>query len=375
MHSPADTTLPCHIFIIYLCFVQTMQFNVPYIPDSAYTTFLAGLGDMLHSVHYSLSHPLLNDGRVRMATMPAAVLTEQLSRLAVPQKYLLANGRFHQSDNYLRSEQLAPLIEDLNRLVEAGCLTGIVFSDSYLLLALAEQAPRLVANIQAVPSINFVIDAVDKVGAVLALVEAIGFRLPEKLPLDRALNRQPKKLARLVAHIRKRWPRLKIELLANEGCLPQCPFRATHEALIAAANSGFSVDTLAINQRRGCVQLLERQPHRILSSPFIRPEDVAHFHGVVDIIKICGRSLGRGFLLQAVQSYATGESPKNLLSLLDAANWMANRWELPSKTIPEDFYEQLTGCAGECSSCHYCEKLFSRTVKPLPFRLKDLREQ
>lgn len=351
-----------------------MQFNVPYIPDDEYTTFLTGLGDTLHSVHFSLYNPLLNDGRVRMGAVDAEYLAGQLVRLQAPRKYVLANGRFHLPDQYLRQDRLELLAGQLLVLEEAGALDGIVFSDAYLLLALAKQSPQLVARLEAIPSINFVIDSIEKTITLLRLTEQCGLLPPDKLPLDRELNRQPGRLKHLVSQIRTRFPAVKIELLANEGCLAHCPFRATHEALIAAVNNGTTIDTLQINRQLGCVHSLMHEPYRVLSSPVILPEDVHRYDGVADIIKICGRSLGKEFLMRTIQSYMTRVSPENFLSLLDAAHWMAQHWQLDVKKMPEDVYQRLIGgCSGDCRNCTVCRELFTGVATELPLQLKDLR--
>lgn len=350
-----------------------MRYNVPFIPDRGYTSFLAGLGKSLHSVHFSLYSSLLNDGRVRMGGIDLNLLIEQLSLLQGPRKYLLANGRFHMPDQYLGQDSLSDLVKQMSLLQEAGQMDGIVFSDAYILMALAKQAPQMVSRLEAVPSINFILDNIEKIASLLQMLETSGFQTPAKLALDRELNRQPEKLKNLTATIRERFHNIKIELLANEGCLSNCPFRATHEALIAAANNGMAIDTLQINQQLGCVQSLHDAPQRILASPFIRPEDVQHYQSQIDIIKICGRSLGPDFLINTVKSYIEEVSPNNLLSLLDAVHWMSKSRKIDPNNLPDDFYQLLTSCNGDCKSCKVCRKLFSRAATELPLQLEDFR--
>lgn len=345
-----------------------LTLNVPFLPDADYVDFLVDLGPRLHAVHFSLFDAALGDARVRLHEVPPQTLIDLLGRLPGPKKYLLANGRFHHSDTY-QGGGLSRLIERLKALYDAGGLDGLIFADSYLLTALGGAAPELAAALEAVPSVNFIIDGIEKAAVLLELVDACGFRPPGKLPLDRSLNRRPEALSSLSKEIHRRWPEIRIELLANEGCLDHCPFRSTHEALIAATNSGMRVDTHRLNRDLACLRILSRNPHRILSSPFIRPEDLASYTDFADLVKVCGRTLGSGFLKRTVGAYARSHYAGNLFDLLDASHWMAERWELSNAELPADFLTTLTACPRRCEACDTCPGLFERHARLKPLQL------
>ena len=209
------------------------------------------------------------------------------------------------------------------------------------------------------------------------LIVASGFRLPGKITVDRDLNRHPAELATLALAIRRRWPMVKIELLANEGCLIHCPFRSTHEALIAATNnaahSNGHFDTQRFNRDLACQRQLTQFPQRILASPFIRPEDVCRYEASADLIKVCGRTLGTVFLQRTVQAYAQCQYPGNLLDLLDAAHWMADHWDIANGDIPEDFLDVLSTCEQDCVACDFCRKHFKHHVRAKQLQLQDWR--
>lgn len=351
-----------------------MLLNVPFIPETAYVRFLNSIGRHLHSIHFSLEDPALCDARIRVRTLDEETLVNLLKGVVGPRKYLLANGRFHSPQGYAAAGGLTTLFRRMERLQAQGVLDGIVFSDAYLLIALSDAAPDLAARIEAVPSVNFMIDSVQKLEAVLEMIENSRFRPPGKITLDRLLNRRPAALSDLAAVIRRRSPDIRIELLANEGCLNHCPFRSTHDALIAGANAGLGVDTLRLNRDLGCMRLLLDAPHRILSSPFIRPEDQARYEGIADIIKICGRTLGSAFLTRTVGAYAAGGYKGNFLALLDAANWMAEKWEIFNEDLPENYFDLLSACDQLCKDCTTCRDLFRRCARPRPLLIRDLRD-
>ena len=347
-----------------------MLLNAPFIPDPQYAAFLSGLGQQIFAVHFSLYNPQLGDARIRLQTVDIQALARLLQTLPGPKKYLLANGRFHPTQSYDQAGVHA-LRQPLEMLLAAGVADGLIFSDPYLLMALSDAAPDLAGSLEAVPSVNFAIDSLQKLAAVLDLIRQSRFRMPQKICLDRGLNRRPQALAELVAAARPRWPETKFEVLVNEGCLPHCPFRPTHEALIASTNSGFGIDSLRLNRDLGCMRMLSESPYRIFASPFIRPEDMSRCDGAVDIFKISGRTLGRPFLMQTVGAYSAQRYDGNLLDLLDASHWMAAKWEIPNPQLPEDLFERLTGCGQLRRDCTYCRDLFQRLARPRPLVLPD----
>jgi len=342
-----------------------LPLNVPFLPDAPYARFLKNLGPHIHAVHFALYDPSLCDARVRLRRFSPLDLAVHLKSLPGPKKYLLANGRFQPVDLYRGERDMRRIIEGLDQLSGADVLHGLIFADSYLLTALADAAPGLAARLEAVPSINFGIDNVGKMESLLEMISACGFQAPGKITLDRSLNRRPGRLKVISREIRRRWPEIKIELLANEGCLSYCPYRSTHEALIAAANVGMGVDTYRLNRDLACIRVLEREPQRIFASPFIRPEDTGRYDESADIIKVCGRTLGAGFLKRLVGAYAAGVFRGNLLDLLDAAHWMSGRWEIANNMLPGDFADVLSTAQRLDEDCRV---LWQRYARPKPWR-------
>lgn len=352
-----------------------LPFNVPFLADDDYVHFLMENEARLQSVHFSLYDSLLQDARIQLEECSLDRLKASLCQLKKPKKYVLANGRFHPDTVYGRGQELQGLIKKLDALASAGQFDGIIFADSYMVTALGDAAPSLTAAIEAIPSVNFQIDNTDKLSALLELIRNTGFRTPGKITLDRCLSRRPEELFELKQKLASRWPGIAVELLANEGCLPHCPFRATHEALISLANCrAEGLDTRTINDDLACVRQLTDAPYRILSSPFIRPEDMVSYHDKTDVIKICGRTLGPDFLKKTISAYLTGSYHGNLLELLDASHWMADFWNLPNQSLPGNFLEKIISCKLDCLTCSYCKVLFERLSETKPLQLVDRRE-
>lgn len=336
-----------------------MKLEAPFLPDAGYTARLAELGDRLDSVHFALPGSAALDARQQPAPDERATL-DALQDLRGPDVFLLLNGRMLPPQRYLDTEAMAALAARLERLVDEIGLRGIVIADFHLLNALSGTAPDTCSRLEAVPSVNTMIDAPAKARAVLDVIAASAFRPPSRVVLDRSLNRNRDGLARTADAVRKRFPGSAIVLLANEGCLPHCPYKAAHDAHISLVSQRLCADrTFEANRRYACLSDFFERPERILASPFIRPEDAEWYQDHADVLKICGRTRGAGFLTRAVEAYEAGRWNGNLLDLLDAVGDAADRLWLDNAALPDDFPTLMSGCELDCPGCGRCASLLA----------------
>ena len=351
-----------------------MKFDIPYIPDRDYADFINCHRDRIDSVYFGLHQGPVLDSRFRFNQVDTKRLAEQLNGLLVPHRYCLLNSRFMAPDLYFDPQFLTGLMENLEILMERSSLDGIIFCDGYFLNALSSHGGGALGALEAVPGINCMIDSMDKARAFLELVDQTAFKRPSKLVLDRSLNRNPKALETIVAQLKKAYPGMRLELLANEGCLYHCPFKPAHDAQISLTNTGLVRERgCEINRERGCMKVLFNDPVRLFKSPFIRPEDIDDYSHLVDTIKISGRTLGRDFLQNTLTAYIQGSHGGNLLDLLDAMRWMADFFFVDNKKISKCDVNRLLSCTKECSSCDHCKKILDSTTrtKSLQFNRYD----
>lgn len=353
-----------------------IRLDVPFLADDRYVAFLGQRAAELHSLHFRLPGEQTLDARHPWGEEDVVHLLAGLGAVAGPKKYALLNSRFLAPERYRDRGFLADLADRLGRFRAAGQLHGVVFADYYLLCALGEVAPDLCGELEAVPSVNCAVDSFAAVAAWLDAVAEAGFRPPTKVVLDRHLNRSLSDLAEVASRCRERFPALTLALLANEGCLYRCPFRLTHDAHIALANTGLAqAGSGTLNDAFGCRRLLAEHPERLFRSPLIRPEDVERFQGLIGVIKLCGRTLGPEFLERAVSAYLARSFPGNLLALTDTMEWLAGQLHVANERLPADFFDRLARCQGECGKCGYCRTLLARCAQPAVLLLKDWRRK
>lgn len=348
-----------------------MKLSVPFIHDQPYINFLTKKNSFLESVYFGLHSGPVLDSRLRFSTLDIPSFIQGLKQVKKINKYVLLNTRFILPDLYKSTNFLLQLLDTLESLHKNCCIKGIVISDFYLINALDRTGHDIIPELEVVPGINSMMDSLEKVLSHLEIIENTRFKLPEKLILDRSLNRDPEILNTTVLSIKSIYPDMKIELLANEGCIYHCPFKPAHDAQISLSNTGIVKEcTHGINQAVGCNSYFHQHPERFFKSPFIRPEDLIHYTGIVDTIKICGRTLGSKFLVRCISAYDKKSYPGNLLDLMDATNFLGSFFYIDNKGLGPDFFKKITTCTKICKNCRICHEMFLNSVKKTPFTLK-----
>ena len=345
---------------------MTPFLDVPFLPEEDYITFLNNNSEYIDSVHFSLMGANRLDNRVDPQSIDNLdTIIRMVEHVKVKNKYLLLNSIFYGPDLLTKNEHLTHLIDCIDKCVNAGVVKGIIYSDQFLLQSLSIEAPELAKSLEAVPGTNTMLDSQAKISSHLDYISETNFKLPSKLTLDRSLNRNFEKLTDTVNWCRKGYPEIKIELLANEGCLPFCPYRNSHDAYIALGNHEGNDNSSQINNKFGCRQLLDKQPYRLLQSPFIRPEDVDSYLGQADLILLSGRAQGTDFLKKNISAYIAKSHEGNLLELLDSMNWLGNHLYIENSALSFDFASMLSVCDNRCNACGFCMELFKAIARPL----------
>ena len=353
---------------------MTPFLDVPFLPEDGYVEFLNNCSEELDCVQFSLLGGHRLDSRIQLETFDLHDrLIELLGLLSGPRRYGLLNSRFYGPALFTDRQILKLLIEALDRCAESGVINGIIYCDHYLLQLLSDEAPDLAGALEAVPGINTMLDSHAKVEAQLGDIGETRFLQPSKIILDRSLNRDLDQLADTARRCRRSFPDLKLELLANEGCLARCPFNLSHDAYIALSNYQGRDCTYLLNKELGCMQLVDEHPHRILQSPFIRPEDIDLYLCHIDTIKLCGRTLGSEFLQRTITAYLDHRYNGNLLDLLDTLQWLAPSLYVDNSSLSFDFANMLSMCENKCDSCGFCKDLFDTISWPLPVEIRDNR--
>ncbi|CCH49598.1 hypothetical protein [Pseudodesulfovibrio piezophilus] len=350
-----------------------LPLDVPLTPDPEYISFLTECRGSLASVHFSLYDPTIVDARQRLEHHGLKDVIAGLKALEGTPRYALMNTRLHAPDTYFSPHALRSTAEALSHLAGETGITGIIFADPYHLQALSDAHPEVAASLEAIPSINSMLDSAGRCFSMLSMIRTTHFLPPSRIILDRSLNRDLEHLGRISERLKGAYPDIQLQLIANEGCLPFCPYKPAHDAHIAMINENLCRDrTFAMNHYFGCIRRFITDPSLILASPFIRPEDAARYAGMVESLKICGRNKGTPFLKQTISAYLDGRFTGNLLLLLDAVGDLADQIVVENTRFPDDFLHRVSDCLKDCDACRHCSAIAKKVVTRVTPMLQTL---
>ncbi len=153
----------------------------------------------------------------------------------------------------------------------------------------------------------------------------------------------------------------KLCLLANSGCLRNCPWQTYHDNLVAHAAE-------AIGEKRAkgwtphlCWTLYKKRERlpEILKATWIRPEDLSRYEGLIDTVKLATRQHANPAMVMG--AYERGSFDGNLLDLFEPGFAPAFFPTFIDNTaFPDDWFERSSHCVRACTECGYCEQVFQQ---------------
>jgi collagenase-like PrtC family protease len=164
--------------------------------------------------------------------------------------------------------------------------------------------------------------------------------------------------------------KIKIELLANNLCLLDCPIGAYH-ANYASHNSQCinpTISRLDEYPMMWCTTEKINHPLELIKSPWIRPEDIKVYEKIgFTHFKISGREKSTDWIVQRVKAYSERSYSGNVLDFLNPFLFFY------PKHTPEIFIDntKLEGfisffeeeqCDKYCDKCTHCKHYYDRSV-------------
>ncbi len=320
------------------------RFSVPYIPEKNYLSDLFRIGEgRISEVYVGLPSACAGSGRAVYCRgldygMIAEVCHEHGAKLDV-----LLNASCEGLEPYTAAG-LAKIMSGLEKA--AACGADVVTVANPLLMQKIKERFDVELKVSVIAGVRTVQKAVfyERLGA-------------SAINLDRDINRD----LSLIKSIRDAVD-CELFLLSNEGCLLDCPFKHSHDSFIGHFSK------VPPNQRSlfennpfaaYCTRIKLESPEEVLKSPWIRPEDLGRYSGLVDGFKISGRELPAKDMLRIVDAYVKGRYDGDLMDLLNV--------RIPGIFIDnrslDGFLDAAADCGRECKSCGFCRKLAGKIVE------------
>jgi len=157
----------------------------------------------------------------------------------------------------------------------------------------------------------------------------------------------------------------KMCMLANSGCVRNCPWQVFHETLLSHTFSKSFNEMTEQNIDIVCNRLfMSHHLLEFLRCTWIRPEDIHVFEPELETIKLSTREAK--YPLEITEAYVNASYDGNLLRLTDPIHGYAFRPNrIDNKSFPADWVTSgIAGnCANNCTHCGKCEKILKQVLK------------
>ncbi len=262
---------------------------------------------------------------------------------------LLLNGNCY--GEYALSEKLANTVCSV--LAHLECCVGGVDIVTTASLAIAHTVKRFFPSIEVRASVNMRIGTVKGMQYLADLFDSFH--------VQRDYNRRLSHLSEL-----KVWAdqnEKKLILLANSGCFSFCSGQSFHDNLVAHESEICEVNNLSNFNPYVCFRMLKKRENwqMLLQNTWIRPEDLHHYEGLFDTVKLATRMHALPALV--IGAYSRGYHCGNLLDLFEPGFGPAVApFIIDNGAFPEDWFETTSTCSGKCSACTYCSRVLERVL-------------
>jgi len=179
--------------------------------------------------------------------------------------------------------------------------------------------------------------------------------------LRREHNRNPEAIRRARAWCDENGK--KLYMLANSGCLSDCPLHSFHDNLVAheeeIAKQDNAFEFHAICRSR--IANPETAVSLLSDCNYVRPEDMYLYEGLFDGAKLATRVSTAP--VQILKAYTSGRYTGNLAALLEPDHSAAIfPYVLENTRIPADFAQTVLHCSKNCRSCGYCKTVYQNAL-------------
>jgi len=153
-------------------------------------------------------------------------------------------------------------------------------------------------------------------------------------------------------------------ILANSGCLRNCPWQTYHDNLIAHSDEAMKTSNVRGWNPHLCWTLYKDRKNfaEILKSTWVRPEDIGRYEGLVDVVKLATRQHANPDMV--ISAYERGAFEGNLLDLFEPGFSPAFFPQfVDNAAFPSDWFDRTSSCPRECTQCGYCESALAKVLK------------
>ncbi|MFA6193341.1 MAG: hypothetical protein WC726_00560 [Parcubacteria group bacterium] len=171
-----------------------------------------------------------------------------------------------------------------------------------------------------------------------------------------------------IKSVRSRYPKLRLKLMVNEGCIFECPDQNFHSCSNTMRKKDHPSDRIFYCQK------FESPEHwRFLTGQYIPPKFLSNYCDLVDEFKIASRGsyyagMDTTTVVELLKEYIEERDISIKRAMLSsyggtyfAQSYFKNNPESEkgnySKTYPDDFFKVRSKCKHNCYDCGYCRDI------------------
>ena len=262
---------------------------------------------------------------------------------------LLFNGNCY--GEYALSEKLANSVVSI--LEHLACAVGGVEIVTTTSPAIAHTVKKHFPSIEVRASVNM------KIGTVKGMEYLAD--LFDSFHVQRDYNRD-------IPHLRmlKEWADAhgkKLILLANSGCFANCSGQTFHDNLVAHESEVCEISNLKDFMPYVCWKALKNKENwpMLLQNTWIRPEDLHHYEGLFDTIKLATRMHALPGMV--IDAYARRNFCGNTLDLFEPGFGKALApYIIDNTAFPKEWFTRVSSCDKLCHRCGYCTEVLRQVL-------------
>lgn len=155
----------------------------------------------------------------------------------------------------------------------------------------------------------------------------------------------------------------RLIMLANSGCMIHCSGQSFHDNMVAHEAEIDECRNVTEWNAHTCWRLLQDPANRVcvLQNTWVRPEDLHHYEGLFDVVKLATRMHARPRAV--IDAYVNRRFRGNLLDLMEPGFGPAFAPSVIDNTrFPEDWFERTSTCDRRCHACAYCAQVLEQVL-------------
>ncbi len=238
----------------------------------------------------------------------------------------------------LEKKPFSKTINYIKKLKDCG-LTGVVVTNPVYINEIRKQLRGILIE----SSVNCYVKTVEHA----LYLKNLGVDI---ITIDRDINRDIPLIKKI-----KKATGLKVRIMLNEGCLKDCPYRKMHYNSISHGGlKGIPIDGICFD--RYCWKVLFDDPKKILRSPFVPPDQLRRYVGVVDYFKLSTRVFSVSAIEFCLNAYISGDFSGNLQDILDSPALYYFDYIDYGVLKKSGFFKKMQKCQDYCLECGLCNK-------------------